>query len=747
MPNSVSPLLVRVLTTEGELLIEIDAERAPASAAGFLRYVDEGRYVGGAFTRTVNPANDQGSPPICVIQAMAADPSDPLRIVHEPTTQTGLSHLDGVVSLPRLSGQGGSATGFVVCIGDQPGLDAGAGRADDRAGLAAFGRLIDGGEVARRIHQAPTRPDAPHPYLKGQVIEAPITILAARREPPTDAGRLKALAEDYWAFRNSEFPIEASAAGVPGHGHRLDTVDLTDHARRAEVAVGLSRRLGGVDTGALSPEDAATRALLANQLELMIEAWRLGAPLVPQLYLSGFHDLPMMLAQSTPLNGAQDIEGLLARLEAMPGFFAANIALIEAGAAQGYRLPRPLLARVRGTIAASAADSGLKRVLGARLAQPPSGLGGAAMVALRVRVEKAVEEAVLPALRAFDAFLEARAEALCWDSTSVCDQPGGEAYYRFKVRQQTTTELTPEEIHQIGLNEIARIQGELQAVLGAAGFKGAARAYADALDTRVEPSGERLLERARALAKRIDGRLPRIIGRLPRLTYGVEPFTAEQSINMPPALAEPGPPDCTMAGVYWLTALPERCPNHLLAPLTLHEAWPGHLMQFALAHELADLPAFRRACWSDYNGYVEGWALYCERLGHDLGLYEDPADHFGALTFDLWRAARLVVDTGLHWYRWERAKAVAFMAEHTFMPAPTIETEVDRYIGMPAQALSYKIGERAIRGLRAEAEAVLGERFSLRAFHDAILATGPVSLPMLEAAVRAWIDAERGRNG
>ncbi len=744
MPNRASPLLVRVLTTEGELLIEIDAERAPASAAGFLRYVDEGRYVGGAFTRTVSPANDQGSPPICVIQAMASDSSDPLFVAHEPTTQTGLSHLDGVVSLPRLSGQGGSATGFVVCIGDQPGLDAGTGRADDRAGFAAFGRLIEGGEVARRIHQAPTRPDAPHPYLKGQVIEAPITILAARREPATDAGRLEALAEDYWAFRNAEFPIEASAAGVPGHGHRLDNVGLTDHARRAEVAAGLSRRLGGIE--AASPEDAATRSLLANQLNLMVDAWRLGAHLVPQLYIYGFHDLPMMLAQSTPLNSRRDIEDLLVRMEAMPGFFEANIAVLEAGAAEGYRLPRRILPRVRGMIAAQVANSGVGRVLRARLARPPWEQGDAVMEGLRARAEQALEQAVLPALRGFDVFLRDNAERLCFDSASVCDQPRGEDYYRFKVAQQTTTSLSPEEIHQIGLDEIARIHGEVRSVLAAAGYARSARAYAEQLDAAVEPSGERLLERARALAKRIDGLLPAVIGRLPRLTYGVEPFTAEQSVNMPPAMAEPGPPDCSMPGVYWLTALPERCPNHLLTPLGLHEAWPGHLMQFALANELADLPAFRRACWSDYNGYVEGWALYCERLGHDLGLYDDPADHFGALTFDLWRAARLVVDTGLHWYRWDRAKAVAFMAENTFMPKATIETEVDRYIGMPAQALSYKIGERAIRELRAEAQAALGERFSLRGFHDAILATGPVSLPVMEAAVRGWIDAQRGRN-
>jgi uncharacterized protein (DUF885 family) len=728
--------------------MELDAERAPASCAGFLRYVDEGRYVGGAFMRTVSPQNDQGSPSISVIQATIAEPMrDPPLIAHEPTSETGLSHVDGAVSLPRLSGSGGSPVGFVVCIGDQPGLDAGTERVDDREGFAAFGQLVEGADVARRIHQSPTLADADHPYMTGQVIADPIVILAARREPDDDLGRLKALAEDYWAFRIHEFPTEATFAGERGRNHLLERVTFADAERRSRVAASLARRLGSIDADMLSPEDATTRALLANQLDLIVDAWRLREPLVPRLFLNGFHDLPALLAQGTPLNGGNDVEDLLARLQAVPVFFDDNIGLLEAGMAEGYRLPRVLLARVKGVLAAHLADSGLKRTLRGRLAQAPAGVDPSALASLQTRAEAVLGDVVLPALLRFDAFIDANADDLCRDTTSVCDLPGGRDYYLFKVRQQTTTGLSPEEIHQFGVEEVARIHGEVQAVLDSAGFEGSAHAYAEHLDTRVEPNGERLLERARALAKRIDGLLPRIVGRLPRLTYGVESFTPEQSVDLPPALAQPGPPDRSMAGVYWLTALPERCPIHLLAPLGLHEAWPGHLMQFAIANELDHLPAFRRAGWTDYNGYIEGWALYCERLGHDLGLYDDPADHFGRLTFDLWRAGRLVVDTGLHWYGWDRARAVRYMAENTFMPIEAIETEIDRYIGMPAQALSYKVGERAIRAARGEAEANLGARFSLRGFHDAILATGPVPLDVMEAAARRWVEAERGRNG
>ncbi|HKT53910.1 MAG TPA: DUF885 domain-containing protein, partial [Caulobacteraceae bacterium] len=267
-------------------------------------------------------------------------------------------------------------------------------------------------------------------------------------------------------------------------------------------------------------------------------------------------------------------------------------------------------------------------------------------------------------------------------------------------------------------------------------------AVAAELEARIAPDAASLLKQVRALAKQIDGLLPRLFGRLPRITYAVEQFTADASAALPPALAQPAPADRATAGVYWLTALPERCPEHLHVPLTLHEAWPGHLMQFALAQEQESLPAFRRHGWSEYNGYVEGWALYCERLGEELGLYRDPADRFGLLSFELWRAARLVVDTGLHWNGWGRDQAIEYMVENTFLPRGTIEAEVDRYIGMPAQALSYKLGERTITALRAEAEAALGDRFALRDFHDELLALGPVSLDALQGHMRRWIEAK-----
>ncbi len=734
--------LVRVMTPFGDLLIEVDRARAPVSASAFLRFVDDGGYTGGSFVRTVSPANDHGTPPIAVIQAFATRTESMPTVPHESTGVTGLTHMDGTVSLPRLTGTGGTPASFFICIGDQPGLDAGTGRIADRAGFAAFGRLAGGDDVAREIHCAPTRPDAPHGYLAGQMLRKPVAILAARREPAEDSARLHALVHDYWAFRNHEFPVEASLAGVAGHGDRLDGMSLDDHARRSRVAARLLRRLDAIRAAELAAQDADTHALLRHQLTLMAESWRIGAPLVPQLYIHGFQDLPMMLAQMTPLNTRGDVEDLLSRLEGMPGFFDANLLLLEEGFARGYRVPRPILGRVRQMLAASIADSGVAGVLRARLADPPSGLNADAMTALRTRAEHAVSKAVLPALRRFDAFLVEHAERICTSSVSVCEQPGGEAYYRFRIIQQTTTMYGPAEIHRIGLDEVAKIHSEIQAVLAAAGFSGTAREYAATIESCVEATGESLLTRTRALAKQIDGRLPRIIGRLPRAVYTVEPFTPEQSVALPPGMAEPAPPDCSMPGVYRITALPRKCPVHLLVSLGLHEAWPGHLMQFALASELESLPGFRRACWSDCNGYVEGWALYCEWLGHELGLYDEPADHFGQLTFDLWRAARLVVDTGLHWYRWERERAISYMAENTFMPPETIESEIDRYIGMPAQALSYKLGERVIRALRSEAEARLGERFSVRGFHDALLATGPVTLDVAASAVRRWIDTQ-----
>lgn len=384
------------------------------------------------------------------------------------------------------------------------------------------------------------------------------------------------------------------------------------------------------------------------------------------------------------------------------------------------------------------AEDGLSASIGARFSITIPGADANLLDEQRHRAAFLVTDVLAPALREVRDSI-AGFDAELTEEIGLSSQPGGREYYRFKVRQQTSTDLEPDAIHAIGMAEVARIQAELDAVLQVMGRPGERDAVAAKLEACIAPDAEALLNYTRAYAKRIDGLLPRLFGRMPRITYGVEQFTASASESLPPALAQPAPADRSMPGIYWLTASPAKLPLNLVPALTLHEAWPGHLMQLSIAHELDHLPAFRRHLWQDYNGYVEGWALYCERLGDDLGLYDDPADRFGLLSFELWRASRLVIDTGIHWLGWSRSQAVDYLDANCFVPRSVCESEVDRYIGMPAQALSYKMGERVISGLRVEAKAAFGHCFSLRAFHDMILALGPVSLSELQRRVRNFI--------
>jgi uncharacterized protein (DUF885 family) len=451
-----------------------------------------------------------------------------------------------------------------------------------------------------------------------------------------------------------------------------------------------------------------------------------------------------MLARQTALNTWEEREDFAIRLAEIPRFIDENLALLRSGLDVGYRIPRVLLPRIISQLDGHLADGeGLAATVDQRLAPAISGTPAERAAEQRGRIGGVVAGLVLPALRQVRECFATLGETALTDQVGLCFQPGGREFYRFKIRQQVSIDMDPEAIHAMGLEEVARIQAELDALLEEMGRPGDRAAVAAELDRIIAGSGEDLLTRVRAFAKQVDGVIPRLFRRLPAITYAVEPMSRTASEGMPPALAQPSPADRSMPGVFWLTALPEKCPLHLIVPLTLHEAWPGHLMQFAIAHQLAHLPAFRRFGWTQYNGYVEGWALYCERLGYEFGFYRAPSDRFGLLSFELWRAARLVVDTGLHWKGWDRDEAIDYLASHTFLPKTVVESEVDRYIGMPAQALSYKIGERTISGLRSQAEDALGQRFSLREFHDEILSLGPVSLTVLRERLADWTDTRR----
>ncbi|HKR87714.1 MAG TPA: DUF885 family protein [Phenylobacterium sp.] len=733
-----------MVTSLGDLVVELAEDRAPVAVSAFLAQVDKGVFDGGSFARIVNSDNDNGTPTIQVVQGFCrtgvAHSAD---VPAEMTDATGLLHEDGVISLPRVDGGASSAQSFFLCLGAQPALDAGGGRTDDGLGFSAFGRLVAGADVLRTIHSSETIEDAPDPFLRGQVAAEPVPIYRIGRERMSPAERLEQLAQDYWRFRVWEFPTEATAAGITTENRRLEGNGEADYARRARVAQRLLARAREIDGGALDDAAKITLSLLVGQLSSIIDAYQLCEHRRPQLYPFSVADAPDQLAQTTALDTFAQREDFAARLQAAPAFIEQGMALLCAGFAEGRRVPRILVPRILAILDSHlSAEDGLAARITRRLEPGVPGVDEEQLAQQRQQITSILSNEVLPAIAGFRGCIAMLGPEELTESVGLLHEPEGRAYYRYKVRQQTSLDLDPEAVHAMGLAEVARVQVELDIVLAAMGRPGERAAVAAELEARIAPDAASLLKQVRALAKQIDGLLPRLFGRLPRITYAVEQFTADASAALPPALAQPAPADRATAGVYWLTALPERCPEHLHVPLTLHEAWPGHLMQFALAQEQESLPAFRRHGWSEYNGYVEGWALYCERLGEELGLYRDPADRFGLLSFELWRAARLVVDTGLHWNGWGRDQAIEYMVENTFLPRGTIEAEVDRYIGMPAQALSYKLGERTITALRAEAEAALGDRFALRDFHDELLALGPVSLDALQGHMRRWIEAK-----
>jgi uncharacterized protein (DUF885 family) len=332
-------------------------------------------------------------------------------------------------------------------------------------------------------------------------------------------------------------------------------------------------------------------------------------------------------------------------------------------------------------------------------------------------------------------------------TTSAADLPRGREYYAHRVRHFTTLDVTPEEVHKIGLAEVERIHGEMLEVMRKTGFAGDFPAFLQFL--RTDPrfyarTPEELLKDASFIAKRMDAKLPSLFGRLPRLPYGVEPVPAHLAPKYTGGRYVEAPVGGTRAGTYWVnTYALESRPLYVLEALTLHEAVPGHHLQIALQQEMEGVPPFRRA--AGVGAFVEGWGLYSERLGLEAGFYQDPYSNFGRLTYEMWRACRLVVDTGLHALGWSRQKAMDFLAAHTALSLHEVRTETDRYISWPGQALAYKMGELKIRALRSAAEKELGPRFDVRAFHDAVLANGPVPLPVLEERIRAYVSHEKER--
>ncbi len=569
---------------------------------------------------------------------------------------------------------------------------------------------------------------------------------AARGSGPDDEGaRLHALFKEIWEFRLSEDPLLATSVGDDRANDRLPSMTVADLERRAKFERDALARLRAIDRAGLGDADRVSYDVLAWELRTSVADFELGAWRCSLTSDWGFHMGFAQLPSRVPVRTVKDYENYVARLRDFPRYERENVALLREGLKTGFTLPRVVLEGYDETIRAHVVSDPEQSVLFAPFRSFPAGVPESEHERLRRDGRAAIAEAVVPAYRDLLDFFVKEYVPGARTTTGASDMPNGRAYYAHCVRRYTSLDVTPEEIHQTGLREVARIRAEMEEIIRRTGFRGDFAAFVKFL--RTDPrfyakTGDELLKDASLIAKRMDGELPRLFGRLPRLPYGVKAVPAEIAPKFTGGRYDEPPADGSRAGYYWVnTYAPESRPLYVLEALTLHEAVPGHHLQIALQRELTDLPEFRRQVQVD--AFVEGWALYAERLGLEAGFYTDPYSDFGRLTYEMWRACRLVVDTGIHAFGWSREKALDYLASNTALSLHEVRTETDRYISWPGQALAYKMGELEIRKLRSKAEAELGPKFDIRAFHDAVLANGAVPLTVLDGQVDAFVASRK----
>ena len=531
-------------------------------------------------------------------------------------------------------------------------------------------------------------------------------------------------------------------------GDRAALRRLPDASREAELAqraelVALRARLERAPTRGLNGEDSLNRAYLLRVIDQSVRAIDLDFGRAPISNGDGYFSYGDYLAYTTPIQSADDAEAWLSRLEALPTLYQQSEANARRGIETGYTQPRIVIDRALDT--ARAQVETLENTLLTPLASMPSNIPAAQQEQYRERARAIIRERILPVHRQTVAFIETEYLPAARPGIGLRSVPGGEDLYRYLVRSYTTTEMTPEEIHQLGLSEVARIRALMEEEIHASGFRGDFAAFQRFLRTDRQfyaQTPEDFAEKASEIAKRADGQLPRLFGTLPRLSYGIRVIPAEQAEGTTTAYYTQGSAALGQSGTYWIntTRLNQR-PLYELPALTLHEAMPGHHLQISRAQELGDLPYFRRN--ASETAFVEGWGLYAETLGEDMGMYRTPYERFGRYSYEMWRACRLVADTGIHWMGWDIEQARRCFAENSALSPHNIQTELERYIATPGQALAYKIGELTIRRLRREATEALADRFDIRAFHDELLSAGAVPMDVLETRMRAWIVAQQ----
>lgn len=551
-----------------------------------------------------------------------------------------------------------------------------------------------------------------------------------------------ALLDEHWQWRLVSSPVFASALGDRRYNDQWPDMSLAAHERRYADTREFLRRAYAIERSALSDADQLNYELFRRQLQEDVDAHPFGAHLMPFSHQGGLQNLEST-TNRLRLVTVDDYADWISRMAKVDRLVDQHIELAEAGRKAGLVSPAVLMQRIQPQLARQLVDSPEESPFYRVFADMPSSISSDEQERLRTLAATTIEKTILPAYDTLSRYFTREYLPASRDSIGLSVLPKGEAWYELLARSYTTTRMTPDDIHRVGLDEVRRIRGEMQVIIDELGFDGDFHDFLDFLRTDPQfyfDSPEALYEAYLATSKRIDPELVKLFGVLPRMPYGVKPIPESIAPDTTTAYYTRPAADGSRAGIYWVNLYrPDVRPKYEIEVLSVHEAMPGHHLQIALQQELGDMPMFRR--YSGFTAFVEGWGLYSERLGYDLGLYEDPYSRFGQLTYDMWRAVRLVVDTGMHYKGWTRQQAIDFFKDNAAKSEYDITNEIDRYINWPGQALAYKVGQMKILALRERAERRLGEQFDIRAFHDHLLGAGALPLDLLEQRMDAWLAA------
>ena len=551
-----------------------------------------------------------------------------------------------------------------------------------------------------------------------------------------------ALLDEAWEWQLRENPLMASGLGDRRYNDQWSDSDMAAIERRQDQTREFLRRAYAIDRTGLSEEDQLNHELFRRSLQDRVDQFSFDGHLVPFSHRGGVQNLDSNTSRLRFVT-VKDFEDWIARLDKIDVVIEQTIDLADAGIEAGLVSPRVLMERIPDQIAAQLVDRPEDSPFWKVFADMPGSIDADDQQRLRAAARIAIAETVLPAYRELDKYFNETYLPASRDTIGLSELPGGKEWYELRARQFTTTQLTPDEIHRIGLDEVARIRGEMQKIIDELDFAGSFQDFLTFLRTDPQfyyDDPEELYEAYLATSKRIDPELVKLFGTLPRMPYGVKPIPDSIAPDTTTAYYSRPAADGSRAGTYWVNLYkPEVRPKYEIEVLSVHEAMPGHHLQLAIQQELGDMPNFRR--FMGFTAFVEGWGLYSESLGADLGLYKDPYSKFGALTYEMWRAVRLVVDTGMHYKGWTRQQAIDFFRDNAAKTELDIINEIDRYIGRPGQALAYKIGQLKILQIRERAEIALGENFDVRAFHDELLGAGALPLDILEQRMDAWLES------